>query len=83
MNQQNNHSDRKSNIGNIKRPPSIDFIAENIYVKKIEIEEIDHLAQSYPVDDIAYGAAGDSGHRVSNYFAAYIRYYEIKDNQKY
>ena len=59
--QQKNNGATDNGVGNIKSPPTLQMVTEEIYIEKIKINKIDHLAVIHAIDDIAESSAGNKG----------------------
>lgn len=52
-------------ISQIKGPPSIESKAQQIYVKKIDIQKIDNFSEAYAIAQVAYRSTCNKRHRDS------------------
>ena len=81
-NQEGNNPDCYCGIGDIEYPPAIDMQPHHIYVEEVEIEEIDHPAESDAIDNISDGTARDSAHRHGKVQLITVDDNEIDDDQE-
>lgn len=80
--EQEDKGDADRCIGDVKSPPAIKMITENINIEKIEIEEIDDTAMKKPVNYITDSTAGYERKRIGDNRAEAIGVDVVENEQE-